>query len=138
LSRLPAAVLVVLVAFCVVPSLASGAEPPAGSVRIGVRPARVSPGGRVRFRVECPGAEGTGYGEPFKVQQDIAGTWVRASFSPSGPWFEDLLGVQPGGVGRWESIRVPADAEPGLYRVRRFLSIGGRYRSRAALFQVVP
>jgi hypothetical protein len=89
-------------------------------VRIGLRPAVVSPGGVLRYRVENHSDGGVGYGLKFAIQQEIQeGNWRRASFSPKGPWPQVLLGLHAGKVSRWQRIEIPGEAEPGTYRIMK-------------------
>jgi hypothetical protein len=59
-----------------------------------------------------------GVGEGFAIQHLVDGQWIRAPFSPSGPWTLGLIRVSPG-VSRCFTFAIPADAPRGNYRVSK-------------------
>jgi hypothetical protein len=117
----------------------SSASPRGGTaraVRIAVRPRRVEAGRSIRFRLENRGDAGVGFGEEFSIQVRHRDGWARSDFSPTGPWYEILLGLGPDRLGTWDRVRIPRDTDPGVYRVVKPLTVARRKGFRTAEFRV--
>ncbi len=106
-------------------------------VRLTARPVRVKAGKNVRVRIENNSSLRIEFGEEFSVQRKLSGGWIRAPFSPHGPWFEGQLGLPPGRAGTLSTFAVPSNAASGLYRAVKPIVINGSAKFRTANFRVV-
>jgi hypothetical protein len=106
-------------------------------VRLVVWPDRVSPGHTVRVRLVNNGMSNVGYGEELSIQKKVSDEWVGAPFKlpVSG---EVAYGLAPGEASSWETVRIPKNAVPGIYRAVKPLTINESDRRRTAEFRVVP
>ncbi len=100
---------------------------PLATARLGLRPATVSPGDLLTFRVEDTGTFSVDFGLSFSVDKQEAGQWVDAGFAPRG--FINIGYSMPGGfAGRCQMLRIPPDIEPGTFRVRKSVEVSGTKR----------
>lgn len=94
---------------------------PTVAVGLGLNSKSLRPGAALDFRVENFGTARVSYGEPFSIER-FDGVWsVYLSEAQLGPWHRNLLGLFSGAVGRCQRVRIPADAPPGKYRLRKAL-----------------
>jgi hypothetical protein len=87
------------------------------NVRLGLSRSVVSPGEGLRFRLENLGTREMSYGLFFWLERFDKGRWTRVL--DSGKVFSVAYGLHAGGAGYCERVRVPVDAPPGRYRVKK-------------------
>jgi hypothetical protein len=118
-------------AFCLVRVASGSIEQAFGrtdELRLTVIPAAIHLGGRIRVRLETPNSEGVGFGPQWWIEAKSGSGWVKAPFSPGGPWYEIEYELGPDGSANLGSIRIPSDAHPGRYRVKKVLDLAHRHR----------
>jgi hypothetical protein len=89
-------------------------------VKLGILRHVVHPGDSTKVRVENGSAQTLSYGLKFSLQRLEGGRWVKL---PETPVFSPAFGLPPGAVGEWQAIRIPTEADPGRYRVRKTFSL---------------
>lgn len=85
-------------------------------VRIAISSKTVSLAGRIRIRIENPGAVDAAYGYSYQLQRYEQGSWVN---QPVGPFFSARLTVRSGRAGRCQVIHLARSSSPGTYRVSK-------------------
>lgn len=97
----------------------------------------VSPGERLRVRVENAGAETIGYGYFYTLQRYDHHRWRQAPQVDH--FFAPLFSLPGGWAGRCQAVRILPQAGPGRYRILkkvRVSSQGSRERTLAERFRV--
>lgn len=84
-----------------------------------VTPRVVQPGQKVRATLRNESSHFITFGVAFKVEELVEGRWVKASFFRHGVWTDQRIGMGAGGVYPVGRVHIPADADPGRYRVRK-------------------
>jgi hypothetical protein len=103
-------------------------------VRLGIDRERARAGGEVRVRIENSASSDVAWGYAYELAHWQAGEW---SPLPPHPVFAPRLVVPAGTVGRWQRVRIPRGAVPGLYRIRKWVKpFGSRRRTVKATFRV--
>ena len=90
-------------------------------VRLALSRRVVPPGGRFKVRLENLGTQVMSYGFPYALERHHGGRWrpvpqERAFFMPG-------LHLQAGEASACQGVRLSAEAEPGLYRIRKLVSV---------------
>lgn len=92
---------------------------PVRRVRLGINRRIARPGSNVKIRVENRGTLPVDPGHGFEVAHRKQGRWIR--LPEQGPVLKSSIIVLAGRAGSCETVRVPRQAPPGLYRVRKFV-----------------
>lgn len=99
------------------------------------------PGERLLIRIENHGSETVSYVESFSVQRFEEGQWMPVPGLAEGRWRMWLGLLSPGKTGRCNSLSLPADTTPGLYRIVKRAGTKvwpeGRRARLAAPFEVI-
>lgn len=97
------------------------ASPPPETEHDGVAlladPTVVKPGGSFEVTVDNGSDQTVTYGLVYTIERWDGQTWQKTGLAPT--IFPEILLVTPPGRGRPQSIQLPADVEPGLYRVAK-------------------
>lgn len=94
----------------------SSATPPDAGLSVEVTPASVAPGGVVKARVVNDSGEQFTYGLAYELERQSGNTFEPVKLPPR-PVPEIGLVAMPGETGPPVTVRIPADALPGQYRV---------------------
>lgn len=85
---------------------------------LGMNKKSIHPGEGVRVRIENRGTEDVASTPRYALARRKHGAWVKV---PTGPFFSPRYVVRAGTTGPWQSVRLPRQAEPGVYRVRKWI-----------------
>jgi hypothetical protein len=98
--------------------------PPPETAQDGVsliaEPRVVAPGGSFEVTVDNGGDQTLTYGLVYTIERWDGETWQKTDIAPT--IFPQIAFVTPPGKGRPQSIALPSDIEPGLYRVAKSVS----------------
>jgi len=92
---------------------------PTRSTQLVIYPRSIKAGEELAFRIRNSGAQSVSFGEPFKLEKEISGSWhwVRLYLN----WHLPRFGLGAGEMGECQTIVVPSRLGPGLYRMRKDL-----------------
>jgi hypothetical protein len=91
----------------------------------------------LKYRIENRGTVSIAYGMKLIIQEKVSEEiWRPAPFTPTGPWPQVLAHLAAGHVGRWQMVEIPADAEPGTYRIKKEVRLETGHRFLVAPFMV--
>lgn len=90
--------------------------PEAGGLELVVSPETVEPGGRLQARVVNEGETRFTYGAAYELEREVDGTFERVD-RPDDAVIQIAYVAKPGETGPPVRAKLPADAEPGRWRI---------------------
>jgi hypothetical protein len=106
------------------------AAPPPETAQDGVAlvadPTIVKPGGSLTVTVDNGGTQTVTYGLAYTIERWDGIAWRKTNLAPT--IFPQIAFITPPGKGRPQSIALPADVEPGFYRVVKSVAEDGTDR----------
>lgn len=93
-----------------------GGSAPASELSVRVEPSAAPPGGTVSASVVNKGKREFTYGAGYELEREVDGSFETVDL-PDRPVIEIGYIAKPDGTGPPVQVQVPADAEPGTWRV---------------------
>ena len=104
-------------------------------LRLALSSASLAPGEKLSWRMENFGTLPLFYGLEYRVERLEASSWVVDPSSPDGFPAVGFF-MDSGGASDCQSLRLPADMQPGLYLLSKGVEVGGGDRRVVSEFSV--